>query len=91
MFDLDLNDTLQPRLGHCGDLAASHMLAQQHTEIRSGEGTHFVFICKIDQGQGSAGRYEKPVLCPVVFYSEDQLVRLWLCDLVDLAAHNGII
>ena len=29
------------------------------------------------------------------FYSTvknpDQLVRLWLCDLVDLAAHNGII
>ena len=55
MFYSDLNDTLQSRLGHCRDLAASHMLAQQHTEIRCCERAYFVLVRKIDQRQGGAG------------------------------------
>ena len=55
MFYFYFYDTFQSGLGHSRDLAASHMFAQQHTEIRGGERTHFIFFRKIDQGQGCAG------------------------------------
>ena len=45
MFDIQMDDTLERRLGNCGDASAADMLAQKHAESRSCHRAWFVFVC----------------------------------------------
>ena len=83
MLDGEADDALQFGLGDVNDPAASDMLAQKHTEIRSGHGRCLVLICQVHKGERGV-RTDKEALLPRGgFYGKEKLVCLRLDDLRD--------
>ena len=61
VLHINADDTLVAGLGYVCNTAASDMLAKEHAEIGRGHGSRLVLLCKIDKGQGGAGRHKKPL------------------------------
>ena len=83
MFKFELDDPFQTRLADPADPGASDVLAQQHAEIRSGEGTGFIFFYKIYQRKGCAGRKQQALLAVRPFCRDNKRVRFRLSNLIE--------
>ena len=91
VFNMKGNNTLQTRLGDGFQKTSGEVLSEQHTEIRGVHGRLLVLRGDIGQRQGSTCGEENTILFAVVFYSENQLVRLRLNNLCQMAAGEGVI
>ena len=83
MFNIQLDDPLQPGLGDVHDPPVPDMLAQKHTEVGSCHGAGLIVLRQIDKREGGAGRKVESFLSCRRLYGEKKFVRLRLGDLGD--------
>ena len=78
--DIQGKHTLQSGLGDRFEKSAGQMLPQQHAVIRRVHRRLLPGRRDIDQRKRSTCRQKKPVSLRVIFYREDQFIRLGLDD-----------